>query len=252
MKRFSFPILFGGIWLVVGLPFLITAIVVFVQDRRLDREGLLVQGMVLAKDIRRSSSSGSSGSRSSTSYYVTYRFRTADEQVIEDESQVDYSRWTSLTERGPIPIVYLPDRPASNKVAGESHLLLVVIFGILGAVFGIGGSAIFGWGVRSAWLSSRLERSGVEVPATVVGVEESNISVNRRRQWRLTYEYQDLRGRTRTKSFHLPEEEARAWKPGAPARVRIDPDRPSRAVWMGSGATADVAEPDMGGPDGVR
>ena len=48
--RRSFFFWFGGLGLVVGLPFLIIATALFVRDQRYEREGVHVQGVVLAKE----------------------------------------------------------------------------------------------------------------------------------------------------------------------------------------------------------
>ncbi len=105
-----FWVLFGSIWLLVGLPFVLLAGYFLVQERQLATTGRVVEAMVLTKDI------GGSGDNVNRS--VTYRFTSADGQTIEGRSEVGESIWNSVTERGPVRIAYLPNRPAVNHVVG--------------------------------------------------------------------------------------------------------------------------------------
>lgn len=134
----SFGFWFGSIWLVAGLPFLVATISLFYDDRRYENDGRTVQGTVLTKDVRRSRSNNSD----TTSYYVTYRFTVSEGRTVEGQDQLGRSEWEALTEGGPIQIRHLPSRPDSNRVLGQTHLLLEVIFGIIGTVFTLVGGAI--------------------------------------------------------------------------------------------------------------
>ena len=48
----SFWVWFGAIWLAVGLPFVLIAAYLAVDERRFETEGRLVEAMVLTKEIR--------------------------------------------------------------------------------------------------------------------------------------------------------------------------------------------------------
>lgn len=144
-RRHSFGLWFGSIWLVVGLPFLVATIYLFYDDRRYESDGRTVQGTVLTKEVRRSRSNNSD----TTSFYVTYRFTAADGRTLEGRDQLGRSEWGVLTELGPVQISYLPSNLDSNRVLGQTHLLLEVIFGIIGTIFTLVGGAIVLVTVRS-------------------------------------------------------------------------------------------------------
>jgi hypothetical protein len=102
---------FGGIWLSVGLVFLVVGVSVGIHrmsvDERLEREGRTVDGMVLTKEIYRKSSK--SGNSSSPSYRVTFRFVPRDGEIVEGTADVTAEDWDVLEERGPVQVMYLPD-----------------------------------------------------------------------------------------------------------------------------------------------
>lgn len=148
----SFGLWFGSIWLVVGLTFVVATIYLLYDDRRYENEGRTVHGTVLTKEVRRSRSNNSD----TTSYYVTYRFTVADGRTSEGRDQLDRSEWEALTELGPIQISYLPSKLESNRVLGQTHLLLEVIFGIIGTIFTLGGGAVVFVAVRSVRSARRV------------------------------------------------------------------------------------------------
>lgn len=150
----SFGFWFGGLWLVGGLPFLVAVIYLVQDDRRYEMEGRVAQGMVLTKEVRRSRSNNSD----TTSHYVTYRFAASDGKTVEGRDQLGQSQWERLTERGPVQIVYLPSSVDSNRVLGQTHLMLEVIFGILAGFFVLAGGAILFLSLRRVWRGSPVSR----------------------------------------------------------------------------------------------
>lgn len=152
----SFGFWFGGIWLVAGLPFLLAVIYLVQDDRRYDIEGRVAQGTVLTKEVRRSRSNNSD----TTSHYVTYRFTASDGETVEGRDQLGQSQWEKLTERGSVQIVYLPSSVDSNRVLGQTNLMLKVIFGILAGFFLLAGGAILFLSVRRVWSDSPVLRRG--------------------------------------------------------------------------------------------
>ena len=173
-----FWVLFGSIWLLVGLPFLLLAGYFLIQERQL-ASGRVVEAMVLTKNI------GGSGDQVNRS--VTYRFTDGDGQSIEGKSDIGEAQWNSLTERGPVSVAYLPTRPSVNRVVGSSKLTLLLIFSFVGAVLSIAGGTIVTVARSSARTKRRLLTAGVRAPATVAEVQDMNLRVNGRTQWRLKY-----------------------------------------------------------------
>ena len=202
----NFWVFFGSIWLLVGLPFVLLAGYFIVQERQLATTGRVVDAIVLTKDISRS---GDTKHRS-----VRYRFTTAEGRTIEGKSEVEESIWSSLTERGPVRVAYLPNRPSVNRVLGSSELTMLLIFSFVGCLLSIAGGTIVTVALRRARLRTRLLTKGVRAPATVAEVKAMNLRVNGRPQWKLKYEYRDHQSRSHFRSLYLDADEASRWNAG--------------------------------------
>ncbi len=227
MNRFL--LLFGGIWLLVGVPFAIVGVFVYRTERAFERDGQVARGIVLAKEINRSRSNNGS---TSTSYSVRYRFTPRGGRPIEGTSTVDSDVWDGLVEREPVQVAYLPSDPSNNRVSGESKMLVAWIFGGLGSLFTIAGGVIFGFGVRGSVRHRRLRETGMTAEATITRIQTTNVKINRRRQARIVYEFRDDRGRMRRgRSSHMPIDDAMAWKAGDRITIRYDRDRPQISAW---------------------
>jgi hypothetical protein len=133
LARRSFPIWFGGIWLLCGVPFLIVGVYVGIdtlrEQERYASEAQVTQGMVLTKRISR-------GSQESTTYWVRYRFEAPDGAEVTSETKVSGALWDRLVEREPVRITYLRDRPGAHRIEDQgSDWVLPVVFTVLGSVF---------------------------------------------------------------------------------------------------------------------
>lgn len=229
----SFWLWFGGIWLVVGAPFLFIGIYVgaqtVTQKERLQKEGQVTQGIVLTKSI------GSSGRNSSPQYWVTYRFTTPDGHVVKDSAQVSVEVWDRLEERGSIQVTYLAQAPQSHRVEGqEDDWVLPIVFTILGGVFTSLGGFVFLRGLGQVRRARCLEREGMIAEGTVLEIRPSTISINDVPQWAIHYRYQDHLGKTHEgQSGPLSPEEAHAWQVGDTGAVRFDRRHPQDSVWVG-------------------
>jgi hypothetical protein len=239
MASKHFSLWFGGIWLVVGLPFLVIGLYLGAQNiivaKRLTTEGRTVEGLVLTKAIKSSSSKSSSSRNRSTvpSYHTTFRFGTPT-GVFSGDAEVNVEIWNRLVERGPIRVTYLPDAPQSYRVEGQgSKLMLPVIFAVLGSVFSSIGGFIFVRGVGELRTKERLQREGVPVEGMVTDVRPSRFWLNGVQQWAFHYEFRDDRGRAYHGRRSMPPEEAEVWKTGDRGAVRYDRRRPQRSIWIG-------------------
>jgi Protein of unknown function (DUF3592) len=229
----TFWLWFGGIWLLVGVPFLAFGIIAGAQARlrhdRLDREGVETPGMVLTKSIY-SSEDDSGGDHS-----LTYRFVTPGGRTLTDEAGVGAETWDRLTERGPVLVTYLPTDPEVHRVEGEARGYVVpLVFAALGSLLTVLGGFVFvrGWNILRR--TRHVERKGVTVEGTVLEVAPGSLTINHVPQWIIHYRYVDRRGRTRRgKSGPLPPEEAHAWHAGDRGIVRFDEQHPGRSVWVG-------------------
>lgn len=232
LAKRSFPFWFGGIWLVCGLPFLIIGVYLGVDalhmQQRFERDAVPAEGTVLTKTIR--------SNKDSRSYWVGYRFRAADGTAVQNELQVDAQTWNRLTERGPVRVSYLPDRPDLNRIDGaESGWLLALIFTGLGLFFVPIGGWIFLKGLRTVVRELGLQRGGATVSATIIDVGPAEVSFNGVPQWRIRYRYLDSRGKPHVgESSLLSPEEARQWKVGDTGQARFDREAPQHSAWIGN------------------
>lgn len=151
----SFAFVFGGIWLLCGVPFLVTGIYVGIDTMRergrYQREARVAEGIVLTKRISRS--------RDSTSYHVGYRF-SAEGTVVTGEAEVSGDLWDRLVEREPLAVTYLPGEPRRHRIEGEGpSFLLPAIHLALAVVLVPLGGWIFSRGVREVRRQLRLQRA---------------------------------------------------------------------------------------------
>ena len=220
-----FWVLFGSIWLAVGLPFVLLAGYFIFRERQLTSSGQIADGIVLTKNVGRSGDS--------IHHSVTYRFTTPDGTTFEGKSEISEASWSSLTERGSVPIQYLPHRPTVNRVVGATKITLLLIFSCAGVLLSIAGGTLITVSLRKARTRRRLLTAGVRAPATVAEVTPMNLRVNGRTQWRMKYDYQDYQNRRHRQSMYLNADEAMRWKAGDTGDVLFDPDRPQSAIWLG-------------------
>jgi hypothetical protein len=233
----NFWLLFGGIWVLVGAPFLVIGLYIGAQNiivnKRLDTEGRSVEGMVLTKEIR--SSSSSHGRRSSgPTYHVTFRFVTPS-GLITGDAEVNVNVWENLVEREPIQVTYLPDDPQYYRIEGQSSgWVLPIIFSVLGGVFTFVGGFLFFRSLGQLRTKARLQREGITTTATVSDVQASYMRINGVNQCVVLYHYQDDRGRSHTGKEYFSPEEAGRWKQGDRVTIRYDRRRPQHSIWIGT------------------
>ena len=246
LARRSFWLLFGGLWLFVGVAMLIFALGFAVKEGDYTRNGVTTTGIVLTKHIVPADSD------SSTEYRVSYRFSTGDGRVVEGSDTIDSGAWEKLVERGPIEIRYVADNPGSNRLASGSNVAGAAIFALLGAVFGGIGAVLFIRAIQGVRKARRLLQVGIPAQGKVTGIEETNIQFNRRQQFKVRYSYVDREGRKHEgDSGYMDWTEATDWVVGDPVDIRYDPADPDQSSWIGRPAPAastvlDVPPP---GPD---
>lgn len=116
---------FGGLFFLVGLPFLVIGIYTGVRQWHFPGEAATVPGMVLTKSTN-----------SKDRYTVTYRFTTGNGQLIEGSASVSGEVWDRLEERGPIQVQYVPHSPRRHRVEGQdSDWATAFMMGTIGGVF---------------------------------------------------------------------------------------------------------------------
>lgn len=234
----NFWLWFGGIWFAVGMPFLFIGLYFGFQHitvtKRLDFEGRTVEGMVLTKARKTSSSSSGRSGSSTPTYEVTFRFLTRG-GLMQGKAEVPAETWDTLIEREPIQVTYLPDNPQHHRIAGQpSGWWLPVIFTAMGGFFGGLGGFILLQARNSMQIRRRLQHEGVTTTATVSEVRAANMRINGVQQLAVHYEYQDERGRSHTGKEAFSPEEAGRWKEGDRVTIRYDRRRPDQSTWVGT------------------
>jgi len=202
-----------------------------VRERRFDQEGRVADGIVLSKNIRRATRSGSN--RSQTRYQVTYRFTAADGVTYEGEDDVTTATWDRLQELEPVRIQFLVSSPSTNRLAGQSSGTVTSVAGGIGLIASAIGLVLLVRSANAAKNKARIWATGVSTSGTVTGVEETNVKVNRRPMWVVRYHYRDHAGQTHDgTSDYMSAQKAHAWKAGDNISVRFDPDKPQLSVWV--------------------
>ena len=99
----AFFLLFGGIWMLVGVPFFLAGLSLLAHqlhaNRRFAAEGKVVPGVVVEKFTRRSGSN--------TRYAIRYRFTPAGGREATAVADLDSDAWEELSENSTIPVTYL-------------------------------------------------------------------------------------------------------------------------------------------------
>jgi hypothetical protein len=230
IAQLPFWVLFGSIWMSVGLPFLGSSLFLAWQDWRLSTASRTTEGVVLFKEVTRS---GKNGSTPTYRHSVRYRFQSEDGRTREGESEVSEAVWSGTAEGRPVPIEYLPGS-STHRVAGAHRRWTLAIFGAVGLLVGGAGALI----VRADWRHrnrvKRLQETGVRTPARVLAVEAARIRVGGEPLWKITYEYRDREQRKRKGTTQVTAEEAEQWKAGDAATILLDPVSPASTVWIGA------------------
>lgn len=229
LARRSFWMLFGAIFLVAGLLLVVISVGMGWRELSFASDGVAADGIVLERTIR----TADAGEDRNTEYRVSYRFTTGAGLSVEGSDTVPLDQWELLVEQGPIQIEHLAGDPAQNRVAGGGDVELLAVFAAVGAVALVVGLAIVLRQVRRVRSEQRLWRDGVAVEASVLGIEQSNVTFNERPLWHVLYEFADSGGKRHTgRSGHLSLEDAQAWQAGDRGTVRYDPDAPDKNIWL--------------------
>lgn len=230
----NFWLVFGGIWLALGVPFLgggiYTAYEHLTLNERFEKQAQTARGMVLAKEVRASKKSGE------ITYLVTFRFTRADEETMRSDATVTKAAWNALDERGPIEVRYFPDWPYRHRITGQSaedKFWLALLFLALGGIITSGGGFAVAWSMRRRREVARLRKVGLLAKATVTGIGPANIRINKEQQITVRYSYRDVGGTEHHGDVTLSPEEARPWSPGKTGNVRYDRVRPGVHAWLG-------------------
>ena len=97
-------VLAGSLFVVIGGQ-------AMVEEWRLARHGVSTDAIILTKEIN-------DRVYRPTIYEATYRFMVP-EGAFEHRARLSYDTWARLKEREPAEVLYLPERPATSRLAGS-------------------------------------------------------------------------------------------------------------------------------------
>jgi hypothetical protein len=231
----KFAIIFGGVWLVLAIPFILAGIYMLKLEQRYEDEGISVPGTVSSKRIeeRRERDRQTKREEIKKSYYVKYNFDVSGDQHLEGEDSVSSDVWQNLSENSPIQIQYLKGEPEKNRVAHAPERLGGILFLLFGGIAEIVGLVSIGYVIKKKRTIKNLIQNGMMVDGTITKVYASSLTINDQRQWQFEYSYRDLKGGQHTgKSDYLTPDAALAFKSGLKGRVRYDQNKPQKSLWV--------------------
>ncbi len=195
--------LIWGIFIFVGLVLLALGTWQSLVDWRFAHEARAVKGTVLSKTTR-TSTAGRTGSRSRTQHYeAIYRFAVQGE-MREGRDELTQDDWERLKQGGQVDVLYLPDNPSSNRLAGPSRWFTNALFVLIGLVLTATGAVAGVRVARRARLEARLQQQGVSTKGTIIELAAGTLKLNNVKQWRLRYEYEDAQGHRHVQTFRSP------------------------------------------------
>jgi len=210
--------------LAIGLVFGAVALSEGAKAQRLAQQGAVAMAEVID---RQAESRRDSEGRTQWTYYLTYRFDLPGGVTQTTRESVGQRFYNSVQRGDRLPVTYLPEDPGLSEIEPGSRLFLSRVFGavsILLLAVSMGGGAWF-W-KRSAKIL-RAARHGEVREARVLSHEETNVSVNKRRMWRL--HWRDATGSLGRSGLHRLEELA-PHPSGSVIVVYVDPES-GQAFW---------------------
>jgi hypothetical protein len=122
----------GGILLLVSVVLLAIAAGEMYEDWQFTHHARPTQGTILTKSNKTSSSSRRKKARIGTKHYeASYRF-DIDGKTYDGQDELTHKAWDRLAEGQPAEVLYLPDHPSLNRLAGPRPRLEKTLFGIIG------------------------------------------------------------------------------------------------------------------------
>ena len=134
--------------LLFGLIFLGVGVGLLWNEDRYARDGVEVEANVTLKRVAQRSNSSSSGSRTSTTYEVSYAFQGPDGDTVHGEGQISFATWEALSPGSPLPVVYLRSDPSASRPVEEAGSAFPWIFAGVGGVLTLAGVGLTAHGLR--------------------------------------------------------------------------------------------------------
>jgi len=156
--------------------------------QQLGASGVSIQATVTEKTLRRSASRNG---RSSTSYYLSYKFVAANGAPESREEEISLDEYNRVTEGGTVEVCYLPTDPTVSRLCGKDLSVASLQSGTILAVAAIGFSALMlivtVTSLRGWWRRTHMKL----VYGSVIDFQKIS-----RSKFALLYQYQTLDGQT--------------------------------------------------------
>lgn len=234
-KPGSFLIMFGSILTFFGLIFAAPGASILIPEIRFLTEGQKATATVVSKELKTGSDSNSG-----TSYILNYSLPAANSAEIQGSGTISKEKWDSVKEGEPVEVLYIPGGSGQTRLSSSGiseNLIMGAVFGGIGLLFVLGGTACLTHGIKKRLRYSRLIKTGTLADAKVVESSPSSLSINNVQQWTITYSYTDHMGKThRSVSHYLSPGEARQWNSGDTGKIRFDRSSPKDSIWVGRSA----------------
>lgn len=215
----------GG-WIVIVLGVMLVLITLVSQlalntAQRFEAEGVAATATV---EEKYTTTSTDSDGDTTTSYWLTFRFVTADKREMTLTETVGTSLYRQVSPGDTFELLYLrsdPERvetsPGSNRAASLYTQISALVFGLLWLV---GLWRVGSWAVAAV----RARKYGARETVRLTGIERSGVRINNRPRYRLTWK--DSQGRA-GKSLLQPKDRIRDLSGGD----RIDIYRGLKTGW---------------------
>lgn len=184
-------------------------------------------GVVSSVEKTSASEGGSDSSPGTPIFEIRYRFDIDG----REQSGISYAAGFDPAPGTPVVIEYIEGDPSVSRIRGcrggvfPVWVLLVAIFPLAGAIF-------VWFGIRRGWKARHLLSHGQLAWAVKKGSEPTNVRINNRPVWKLTFEFEAADGRTYRifEKTHEPEK----LEDDERELVLYDPLAPTYAVMLDS------------------
>lgn len=223
----SFWMWFGGIWLLMGILFLVATVWVAGSLQAIQRSGEMAEGVVREKRLDK---------QALLPHTVRYRFPTPDGQTFEDDGALPKEQWDALRDGGPVRVRYDRTHPFFHQLEGERQTPIIIAgFIVFGVCISLVGGALIVHRLVQIGQALHLQQEGVIAEATVLDVRPVGIPVNNERLCVIRYRFRDYQGTDREgQSIPMAAAEALRWRPGDRGTVRFDRRQSARNAWVGA------------------
>ena len=235
-KRSRASLIFGdagwvfGLFLLGGAATGVPALFMLGHAAQLYSQGVPVQGKV-DQLWQTQESCGKDNLDSCNRYHVHYSF-DAGGPLHEDTASVGAEFYASLQAGGAIAVRYVRGNPDINEVEGGWSAFGGVLLLLFSLVFTAVAAVAIWTRVRTVLRGERLRDTGLARQATVTGQARTNITVNNRQLWRITWR-DDSGAEGQSRGRALPDLPAT----GTVITIYADPAAAVPAVWDGDFGT---------------